>query len=180
MRSYQQHLSQFHCNARIILDQLNTVAANRGVIKPGTCQLLVKALGHGDCRCPKPHAEDALREWVTYPIGPVKFIDGLIVPEVQSCEARQHHFFGGGSLDDRRNHIISVILNIETEKKKASNYRRGWGLGTYRTTKEEQLLWPLAQALAAELMSGGDDEPAEAEFNFELAELDLCDDEEAV
>lgn len=181
MHNYKQHLSQFHCNARTILNELATVAANRGDMKPGTCELLVKILGQADCRCPQPHAQDALREWVKYPIGPVRFLDAYKITAEQACEAREHTLFGGGSLEDRRTYIITVIFDIDNEDKDALNYRPGWSVGRYRTTKEEQLLWPLAQMLAAELFDGEDDEPAEAEFNFELAELDLTrnDEEEA-
>lgn len=166
-------LSQFHCYARAILANLNSVAANRGAIRRGQYPLLIEALGHQDCRCTKPHAEDALAEYLRFGY-PVKFIDGFTLTVEQAQEALEHHFFGGGSLEDRRNHIISAIFGIENEDKDAPNYRSGWSIGRYRTTKEEQLLWPLAQILAGNLLFGDDgDEPSEAEFDFEAAELDL-------
>lgn len=173
--------AQFHCFARTILSNLNQIARRRGVIDPALYPVLITALGQADCKCEKPHAEDALRLYAWRFATDVKFIDGFTISYQQGREALEHHFFGGGSLDDRRNNIITVIFDIENEDKDAPNYRPGWSLGRYRTTKEEQLLWAFAQELANYLFIRDEPEPAEAEFDFEQAELDLTrnDDEEA-
>jgi hypothetical protein len=173
--------SQFNCLARTILKNLNQISRRRGVIDPKLYPILITALGQADCECEESHAEDALRLFASCFAEKVVYIDGFTPDTETARRALEHHFFGGGSLDDRRNFVITVIFNIDNEapkkgEAKSPEYRKGWEVGSYRRTKENQLLWPFAKMLAGHLYIKDEDPADVVEVEADPSdEIDLTD-----
>ncbi|MFB9654568.1 hypothetical protein [Pseudarthrobacter oxydans] len=173
------------CISRRLLRELKRVERRGGVIKldetingqPAYPYLAV--LLH--CKCGEAHPDDALKQFIDrFYVQGWRFSDGLPITYKQARAALHHTFFGPGSLDDRRNDIISDIFEVESQDKTAPNYRKGYDVGTYRRTKEDQLLLAFAKNLT-ELLYLQNEEPdpaVAAESNSNLAILDLSQDDD--
>lgn len=185
------------CIARLILKELKRVARRSGAIKLDDKIKLKVEKGEAekfepaypylalllDCDCGEAHADDALRRLIDlFYVQDWHISDGLPLTYRQLRQALHHIFFSFGSLDEKRQFVISAIFGVENQNKKSPKYRKGWDIGTYRRTKEDQVLLAFARFLTDHLYLKNEPDPVEsAEFDFELAELDLMrnDDEAA-
>lgn len=163
------------CVARRILRELKLVARRHGVInldatiKRKEDDTKVPAYNYLKvllaCDCGVTHPDDVLKKLIDrFYVQDWKFSDGLSINYRQARRALHHTFFGVGddaSLDERRNFIIETIFEVENQDKDAPNYRKGWENGTYRRTKEGQLLLAFAKYLADNMIVTTNDDDGE-------------------
>jgi hypothetical protein len=139
------HMEELYYSSKAVLIRMehSSLARLKGVVNPIQHPHLWTMFNRYSL-----HAATAYKILVQRFEGDVQFDDRFTPTQEQYQAALVHYAYGNGSLTDRRNDIVRSIFKIETEKREADNYRKGWEEGAFRKIKEPQLLMPFALYLA--------------------------------